>query len=1499
MTAAGGNIMRKTPQEAYDLIKNMTLPHFKWDAKVYYDTTTGVSAHYYETTSLLSAQIKVLGKQLAYISQNLHHQPGPGNQWIPFNGDEEIKLNSHEDIDDLVPIPRVSEKPLGSLDPISKTFNMTITNPLFDFGSEFTLNSDNPIFVIQNEESDEFETETIMEEVQIHSPQSTAQIPPPYSFLLAGFLMIVKTTVLVFNPPTLEIENANKGDATLKSCLKATQIRNIEGKIIRKDGKPFMPIRQAARGSFNGSGSTLSNDGMAEQAPPDAAVATEVFSQEDTQNSGNPKSSFVNVVSAGKTNPKINFRVLYNEERVEDTNFVLPVKDVEIAHNRFANSLVGFFVGKRVAFPLVMNYVTNTWTKFGFQKVIKDDDDVYYFKFTSTTGLEQVLEKGPWMIRNQPLIFTKWAPNLELAKDAVTKVPVWAKIHKVPVVAYSEDGLSLIASQIGKPVLLDAFTNGKVKGHAKEKLVVDYEWTPPRCADCQVFGHTNLECPKRVVEPVKETHEVNDGFTTVRNRKNKGKKVVNENARQIDGAQENPESSTKRVDMFDQANQDSESEVEEVANDFNFVRGQPWILMGDFNVALNMEDSFSGSSSMDSAMCDFKDCVNNIEVVDINSFGLHFKWNQKPKGRDGVLKKLDPIMGNIDFVEVFPGAHAIFQPYRLSDHSPYCGLLHVPGCPEIEAFEKTISKLKLLKKPFRNLMHNQGRGVYVQAFNNAKLDEERFLRQKAKIEWLEVGDSNSAYFHKSIKIRNQRSRIDVITNSDNVEVTGNLVPNVFVSHYMSFLGSDMICDGLDCDDLFLNTVFDMANENMVKLVTNEEIKRVMYGIGDDKAPGPDGFTSVFFKKGRDVVGPDVCNAVKDFFINGMLLKEINHTFLALIPKTTTPLKVNDYRPISCCNVLYKCISKIITNRIIEGIKEVVSDNQSAFVPGRSISDNILITQELMHNYHLDRGPPRCAFKVDIQKAYDTVDWSFLDRILRGFGFHQIMIKWIMVCVTSPSFSICINGDVHGYFKGKRGLRQGDPLSPYLFTLELNIINVCFADDLFLFARGDVDSKTVIMDSLNEFKAVSGLVPSIPKSKLPVKYLGVSLLSSRLLNQDCKILVEKVKNRIEDWKNKSLSFAGRLQLCKSVISSMQVYWASVLILPKEGGLGIRSLEVFNLALMTTHVWNILSNKESLWVWWIHIYKLRGRTLWDIPPTSDMSWGWRKIIQLREVIKPFLWVRIGNGLSTSLWYDMSCSQSPLNRFLTPRDITREGFSIQSKVADLMTNGTWNWPLSWLAKAPNLMSIAAPTVHGNMADFSAKLAWESLRPRGDEVSWYKTVWFAHCIPRHAFHLWLVMQRCLKTQDMLRPWDVGLFVDISLLKCVFCQNHMDSHKHLFFECSFAAKIWSLVRVYAEMESVRPLLHEITNWFQTRAHKRTIQVVVGKLIFASASYFIWCERNNRLFKGTRRSPEEIRDLIIVMVRLKLVSFRFKNTARVSRMLALWKMPSNFRLYGI
>ncbi|GJX28851.1 hypothetical protein Tco_0236930 [Tanacetum coccineum] len=614
----------------------------------------------------------------------------------------------------------------------------------------------------------------------------------------------------------------------------------------------------------------------------------------------------------------------------------------------------------------------------------------------------------------------------------------------------------------------------------------------------------------------------------------------------------------------------------------HYVRDRPWCILGDFNAALFLHDSSAGNSKIDISMREFKECVEEIEVMDIHNSGLQFTWSQKPKGNDGLLKKIDCIMVNLSFNDSF----VVIEGWS----------------KQVSGFHmfRVANKLKNLKKPLRKLLYDKGNlHTNVNQLRD-ELDREKFLKQKSKIDWLKEGDSNSAYFHKAVKSRVSRSRIDVVTNADGIMFENDNVADAFVSHYESFLGQPGTTSGFNDFDLFRVKLDEQEAIDMTRTVSRQEVKSALFSMGNDKAPGPDGYTAAFFKDSWDIVADDFVAAVCEFFTNGKILKELNHTIIALIPKVSSPTRVNDYRPISCCNVMFKCISKIIANRIKESLKVLVSSNQSAFVPGRSIADNILLTQELMHNYHLDRGLPRCAFKVDIQKAYDTVDWDFLKKVLSGFGFHTRMIGWIMECVTTTSFSISINGSLYGFFKGKRGLRQGDPLSPYLFTLimeiltlmlqrgvrnapsftyhrycsKLELINLCFADDLFLFAHGDVDSASVIKNALFDFKEASGLVPSIPKStayfcnvinytkiailqilpfeegRLPVKYLGVPLVSSRLIFRDCKGLLEKVQARIDDWKNKSLSAAGRLQLIRSVIGSMHVYWASVFILPSR-------------------------------------------------------------------------------------------------------------------------------------------------------------------------------------------------------------------------------------------------------------------------------------------------------------------------------------------------------------
>lgn len=149
--------------------------------------------------------------------------------------------------------------------------------------------------------------------------------------------------------------------------------------------------------------------------------------------------------------------------------------------------------------------------------------------------------------------------------------------------------------------------------------------------------------------------------------------------------------------------------------------------------------------------------------------------------------------------------------------------------------------------------------------------------------------------------------------------------------------------------------------------------------------------------------------MQEFFKSGKLLKETNATLIALFPKVDQPLNVGDFRPIALCNVLYKYVSKILANKIKGCLNFIVDDNQNAFIPDRRISDNILLTQELLRGYHRKKGKPRCAFKVDIRKAYDSVSWEFLFSALHLFGFPDQVVRWIKECVTTPTYSIIVNG----------------------------------------------------------------------------------------------------------------------------------------------------------------------------------------------------------------------------------------------------------------------------------------------------------------------------------------------------------------------------------------------------------------------------------------------------------------------------------------------------------
>jgi hypothetical protein len=209
-------------------------------------------------------------------------------------------------------------------------------------------------------------------------------------------------------------------------------------------------------------------------------------------------------------------------------------------------------------------------------------------------------------------------------------------------------------------------------------------------------------------------------------------------------------------------------------------------------------------------------------------------------------------------------------------------------------------------------------------------------------------------------------------------------------------------------------------------ITREEVRKTIFAMNQNKAPGPDGFSAGFYPRAWVMVGDDVTDAMLEFIKDGRLLRETNATIITLVPKRKNPSSMGDYRPISCCNVVYKCITKILSNQLRVGLNVVLSQNQGAY-SGRSIAENILLAQEIVCDYHKLSGKPRCTLKVDLMKAFDSVSWDFILHCLKCFGAPMRFLKGIKECLTSPRFTIALNGSLVGYFPGRKGLRQGDPL----------------------------------------------------------------------------------------------------------------------------------------------------------------------------------------------------------------------------------------------------------------------------------------------------------------------------------------------------------------------------------------------------------------------------------------------------------------------------------------
>ncbi|XP_058746559.1 uncharacterized protein LOC131619487 [Vicia villosa] len=646
----------------------------------------------------------------------------------------------------------------------------------------------------------------------------------------------------------------------------------------------------------------------------------------------------------------------------------------------------------------------------------------------------------------------------------------------------------------------------------------------------------------------------------------------------------------------------------------------PWLVIGDFNNVLTNINRIGGNIVKDSEFKDMEDMMADSGLHAHDTSGNHFTWSNDHHPLKMDLKDQQNVTR--------PKTHFKFMNHNtINPLFLHCVAEIWNARNEGTSMYKVWWKLKKLQPHMRQLARHMSEGLkdlqnkrdqlkqakillatdltntqYVAEVKRCKEEilktmetEEKILGQRAKVSWLKLGDGNNSYFHAIIKGKNKATGITVL--EDHVGRTMSEPKDIeaeVLRFYTKLVGTNSnSLLHIDIDAIRKGAQLQHHHvESLTAPVSNLEILQALKSIGENKAPCIDGYTSMFFKTAWPVIGSDIRDVVHEFFNYNRIYRPINRALVTLIPKFPAAKHMKDLRPIACCTTLYKVINT------------VVDYSQSTFIPDKVIQYNIIIAQELIRGYTRKHISPKCTIQLDSQKAYETLEWQALEDIMREMRYN-------------------INGHYSDYLPAKRGLRQGDPISPLLFVIameylhrclrklqqnldfkfhpkcgKLGIVNICFADDLMLFTRGDKISGTLLMSIFKDFSAATGLRATPTKCK--VHFGGVSY---------AKCVIKHIEAVC-----RSFIWSGGAEITRKA----PVAWDKMCEPKNSGYLNITALNEWNVATLGKLTWNIQAKANKLWVKWVNSYYLKNQNFMAWQARAGYSSLMKSLCTCRDLI-----------------------------------------------------------------------------------------------------------------------------------------------------------------------------------------------------------------------------------------------------------------------------------------